>query len=190
MLFFIFACLTQLREARAEAEAAGEATRKDIEKLRGLHARRVKRLEALLKEEGENLADARREIGTIHHILLSHLISLLLAVLSCLRQYVWRSWLASPKPRTRVDKNTTGSAVAPQRVLQVSTLTDKAPVPRGPYALVTVRGMHVPLVFIHRAPRACGQLVVVCGKETCLPIDGILSKYSSIFPPQNQKNNN
>lgn len=56
----------KLRDARTEAEAAGEATRKDIEKLRGLHARRVKRLEALLKEEGENLADARREIGTYH----------------------------------------------------------------------------------------------------------------------------
>eukprot|EP00752_Nemacystus_decipiens_P006720 g6043.t1 len=53
----------QLREARAEAEAAGEATRKDIEKLRGLHARRVQRLEALVKEEGDNLADARREIA-------------------------------------------------------------------------------------------------------------------------------
>lgn len=54
----------QLREAKGEAEAASEATRRDIDKLRGLHARRVKRLEALLKEEGENLADARREIGT------------------------------------------------------------------------------------------------------------------------------
>ncbi len=53
-----------MREARAEAEAAGEATRKDIEKLRALHAKRVRRLEALLKEEGDNLADARREIGT------------------------------------------------------------------------------------------------------------------------------
>eukprot|EP00903_Cladosiphon_okamuranus_P016194 g14944.t1 len=53
----------QLQEVRAEAETAGEATRKDIEKLRGLHARRVRRLEALLKEEGENLADARREIA-------------------------------------------------------------------------------------------------------------------------------
>ncbi|CBN78617.1 expressed unknown protein [Ectocarpus siliculosus] len=54
----------QLREAKAEAESAGEATRKDIDKLRGLHARRVKRLEALLKEEGDNLADARREIAS------------------------------------------------------------------------------------------------------------------------------
>lgn len=60
-----FPCVSQLQEARAEAEAAGEATRKDIEKLRGLHARRVRRLEALLKEEGENLADARREIGIV-----------------------------------------------------------------------------------------------------------------------------
>ncbi|CAM9651441.1 unnamed protein product [Pylaiella littoralis] len=53
----------QLREAKEKAEAAGEATRQDIEKLRGLHAKRVKRLEALLKDEGENLADARREIA-------------------------------------------------------------------------------------------------------------------------------
>lgn len=53
----------KLREAKAEAESAAEATRKDIEKLRGLHRKRVLRLEALLKEEGGNLADARREIG-------------------------------------------------------------------------------------------------------------------------------
>ncbi|CAM9725502.1 unnamed protein product, partial [Laminaria digitata] len=52
----------QLREAKAEAQATGEATRKDIEKLRGLHAKRVRRLEALLKEEAENLTDARQEI--------------------------------------------------------------------------------------------------------------------------------
>ncbi|CAM9693962.1 unnamed protein product, partial [Hapterophycus canaliculatus] len=53
----------QLRAAKAEAKAAGEATRRDIDKLRGLHAKRVKRLESLLKEEGDNLADARREIA-------------------------------------------------------------------------------------------------------------------------------
>ena len=53
----------QLRAERSKADATGDATRKDIEKLRGLHAKRVRRLEALLKEETENLADARREIG-------------------------------------------------------------------------------------------------------------------------------
>lgn len=59
-VLFFFA---KVREAKAESEAAGAATRKDIEKLRGLHARRVKRLETLLREEGERLANARREIG-------------------------------------------------------------------------------------------------------------------------------
>ena len=61
--FLGFCFCGQLREAKADAQATGEATRKDIEKLRGLHAKRVRRLEALLKEEAENLADARREIG-------------------------------------------------------------------------------------------------------------------------------
>lgn len=65
--FFATGLRVQLREARAEAEAAGEATRKDIEKLRALHAKRVRRLEALLKEEGDNLADARREIGAVQY---------------------------------------------------------------------------------------------------------------------------
>lgn len=59
----LYCLCAKVREAKAESEAAGAATRKDIEKLRGLHARRVKRLETLLREEGERLANARREIG-------------------------------------------------------------------------------------------------------------------------------
>lgn len=48
---------------KAEAEEATEDTRKDVEKLRKLHAKRVEKLEGLLREERERLAEARTQLG-------------------------------------------------------------------------------------------------------------------------------
>lgn len=52
-----------MQKVKAEAAAAAEETRNDIEKLRELHSKRVEKLEALLLQEGQRLAEARREIG-------------------------------------------------------------------------------------------------------------------------------
>ncbi|CAM9103729.1 unnamed protein product, partial [Discosporangium mesarthrocarpum] len=53
----------QVQSVKAKAEAEGVATARDIVRLRELHTKRVEQLEGMLRTEGENLAQARREIA-------------------------------------------------------------------------------------------------------------------------------